>query len=147
MALDNSSGKLLADAILLALHPETGTTTVGSKTITAPNRLKLCTNATTPSATVLGTEISAGGSYVQLAGNAGGVSIASNWGAPASGSMTTDGVVSQTNMPAVTVSWVEIWDSSGTNVRIDWPSSFTAKTCSAGDTLSFAAGQITCGLT
>lgn len=146
MALDNSAGKLLADAILDALHPSSGTTTVGSKTITAPIRVKLCTSATTPSATTLGTEISAGGSYVALSGNAGGVSIGTNWAAASSGSKATNATVSQTNMPAATVSWVELWDSSATNIRIDWPASFTAKTTSSGDTLSFASGQITCTL-
>ena len=146
MALDNSSGKLLADAILDALHPTSGTTTVGSKTITAPIRVKCCTAATTPSATVLGTEITPGNAYAAVSGNAGGITTGTNWGAASSGSKSINATVSLANMPAATITWVELWDSSATNLRIDWPASFTAKTTASGDTLSFASGQITCTL-
>jgi hypothetical protein len=147
MSLDNSGTFLIANAILDALHPGTGTATVGTKTITAPIRIKCCTAAVTPTATAVGTEITPGNAYVSIATvTTGGISIGNNWAAAASGSKSTNAIVSLANMPAATITWVELYDNSATPQRIDWPASFTAKTTASGDTLSFASGQITCTL-
>lgn len=142
MSLDNSGTFLIANAVLDALHPSSGTTTVGTKTITAPIRVKCCT--TQGSATAPATEITAGNSYVSIAtATTGGISIGSNWAAAASGSKATNAVVSKVDMPAATISHVELYDNTATPIRIDWENTFTQKTTAAGDTLSFASGQIT----
>jgi hypothetical protein len=51
-----------------------------------------------------------------------------------------------TNMPAVTVVGVEIWDSAGTPVRL-WYGALTAsRTVAAGDELRLVAGALTLSL-
>ena len=140
MAISNISGAAIVNALLDALHPSTGTATVGTKTITAPIKVRLMT--ANGSDTAAGTELTSGGDYV--AGT--GISIGSNWSAAASKSKSTNATVSQANMPACTIVGVELWDSSGTPQRIDW-GSMTSKTLQAGDTLSFTSGAITVAIT
>lgn len=101
----------------------------------APVKLKLTT--TVPSATVNGTEVTGGG-YV-----AGGQSLTAALGVASAGSVTTTGAVTYTNMPAVTVSAVEIWDAAPTR---KWFASVSSKTTNAGDTLSFAASSVVVGV-
>lgn len=140
MSISNISGFALLDAMVTALHPTTGTTTVGALTITAPIKVRFMTANGT--ATAAGTELTSGGSYV--AGT--GVSIGSNWAATSSGSQSTNAIVSQTNMPAATIVGIELWDSNGTPKRTEY-GSITSKTTVAGDTLSFASGAITSAIT
>lgn len=47
-----------------------------------------------------------------------------------------------TNMPAVTVVGVEIWDSAGTPFRWWWGPATASKTTSLGDTLRILAGAL-----
>jgi len=136
MSLDNSGTFLIANAVLDALHPSSGTTTVGTKTITAPMVIRLMTANGT--ATSTGTELGTGGGYTAVTG----ISMGTNWAAAASASKATNATISQTNMPAATIVGIEIWDSSGTKQRIDW-GSITSKTTASGDTLSFASAAIT----
>jgi hypothetical protein len=140
MALSNISGNLICDVILTALHPTSGTTTLGSLTITFPIRIALLSAA--GSQTAAGTQIS-GGSYVAVASGAGGISIGANWGAAASASQAINATVSQTNMPAVTTTSIELWDSNATNKRLEFGNLTASKTTTAGDTLSFASAAIT----
>ena len=139
MALDNAGTTLLANKILNALHPTSGTTTLGAQTITFPIKIRLMTANGT--ATANGTELTSGGSYVAATG----ISTGANWAAASSGSQATNAVLSQTNMPAATIVGIELWDSNGTPIRTEW-GSMTSKTTSAGDTLSFASGAITSAL-
>jgi len=134
----------IANATLDALHPTSGTKTLGTLTITYPIKIRLIVgssgsfNSTVGSA---GTELSTGGSYT--AGT--GISIGANWAAASSGTQSSNAAVSQTNMPAATVLGVEFWDSSGTPQRLEF-GTMTSKTTQAGDTLSFASGAITSAL-
>jgi hypothetical protein len=58
------------------------------------------------------------------------------------GSIATTGVVSHTGMPAATVVGVEWWDSAGSPRRQAWGALSASKATLSGDTLSFAAGQL-----
>ena len=138
MALDNVTPQFIANTILTALHPTSGTATLGSKTITYPILVRLM--ATNGSATVLGTEVTTGGGYT-AASTGINTGPGANWAAASAGSQATSAICSQTNMPATTTNGIELWDSSGTKQRTEW-GSMTAKTTSAGDTLSFAIGAI-----
>ena len=146
MAISNISGSAMVDALLDALHPSSGTATVGTKTITAPIRVRLMT--TNGSDTAAGTELASGGSYVNGNGapTTGGISIDTNWAASSAKSKATNATVSQTNMPATTIVGVELWDTHATAQRIDW-GSVTSKTTQAGDTLSFTSGAISVAIT
>jgi len=140
MAISNISGSAMVDALLNALHPSSGTATVGTKTITAPIKVRLMT--ANGSDTAAGTELGSGGSYVAATG----INIDTNWAASSAKSKATNATVSQTNMPSATVVGVELWDSSGTPQRIDW-GSMTSKTTTSGDTLSFTSGAISVAIT
>lgn len=136
-----------AHAILTAMHPTSGSATLGSLTITSPNKIRLMTAQGTATAT--GTELATGGSYVAQSTTpaSGGISIGANWAAASAGSQATNAVVSQTNMPAATIVGIEIWDGHATTpVRIEYTTSFTSKTTASGDTLSFASGAISSAL-
>jgi hypothetical protein len=115
--------------------------------LTTPIRLRLL--ATIGNATTNGTEIAAGGSYVQTTagGSTGGVSTGGNWAAASGGSQQTNAVISQTNMPAVTTAAVDIVDSTAvTFKRVEFGALTASKTTALGDTLSFASGAITSAL-
>lgn len=136
-----------AHAILTAMHATSGTATLGTITVTAPNKIRLMTAQGTATAT--GTELTTGGSYISQAATpaTGGISIGTNWAAASAGSQATNAVISQANMPAATIVGIEIWDSHATvPVRLEYTTSFTSKTTLAGDTLSFASGAITSAL-
>lgn len=51
-----------------------------------------------------------------------------------------------TNMPAVTSTDVNIWDSNGTPVREAWGPMSASKTTALGDTLAFAIAAVTISL-
>jgi hypothetical protein len=137
MAISNISGFALLDAIVTALHPTSGTTTIGALTITFPIKIRLMTAA--GNSTTAGTELTSGGSYV--AGT--GISTSTDWAATSGGSQATNAVLSQTNMPAATITAIELWDSNGTPKRIEYGNLSASKTTASGDTLSFASGAIT----
>lgn len=110
----------------------------GTITIVAPIKLKLLKtngdNATN------GTEITPGGSYA-----AGGFAVDGNMGAATAVSgraqVENSSVISQTNMPACTVTGGELWDSSATPQRVAQGPLTASKTLAAGDTFSVAAGS------
>lgn len=125
----------LANAILDALGPNSGTTTVGAKTITAPVKMRLMT--ANGSDTSAGTQLSASGGYTS-----GGSALA--FAAAASGSKATNADVSWTNMPAATLTGMEEWDTSGTPQRIFWaPWSAGNISVASGNTFTVASGSLT----
>src|SRR3954468_14275545 len=102
--------------------------------------LALMTNAVTPTGTVTGTEVTAGGNaYARQS---------MTFATPSAGSAATTNAQTYTNMPAVaTVSFIEIYTTSTLQTRRLWYGALTAaKTTAAGDTLSFAIGAITTAL-
>lgn len=101
----------LANAILDALGPNSGTTTVGTKTITGPTHMRLMT--ANGSDTASGTELATSGGYT-----AGGSALA--FAAAASGSKATNASVSWTSMPSTTLTGMEEWDTSATPLRLFW---------------------------
>lgn len=124
----------LADAILDALGPNSGTATVGVKTITGPAHVRLMT--ANGSDTTAGTELATSGGYT-----AGGSAL--SFAAAASGSKATNAAVSWSNMPATTLTGVEEWDTSGTPQRLFWgPWSGGNITVASGNTLTIASGSL-----
>jgi len=93
------------------------------------------------SATTAGTELATGGSYVAATG----LSPATCASASAE-SAATSVALTQTNMPAATITAVELWDSAGTPLR-KWYGALSAnKTTNAGDTFTIASGSLTAAL-
>lgn len=112
---------------------------LGVNTYTAPTtssgmRLALATSA--PSDSAAGTEVS-GGSYARQP-------IA--FSTPASKATSNSGVVTFTNMPAATVTHIDVYDANGTPRRC-WFGPLTAsKTTQSGDSLSFAVAAVSISL-
>lgn len=106
---------------------------------TGPIHVRLMTANGT--ATANGTELATSGGYTSGAG-APTVTAA----AAAAGSKASNAAVTVTNMPATTITGVELWDSTGTPKRI-WQGALAAsKTTNAGDTFSIASGALTTAL-
>jgi hypothetical protein len=107
---------------------------------TTPLNCRLMTAIGT--ATVAGTELVTGGSYV--AGT--GLSPAT-MAAAAAGSAASSVALTQTNMPAATITAIELWDSTATTPLRKWFSALTAnKTTNLGDTFTIASGSLTAAL-
>lgn len=97
---------------------------------TLPIKVALCTTAPTDS--TAGTEVS-GGSYARQS---------ATFSAPSSGATSNSADVVFTNMPAVTVTHVELYDNAGSPVRL-WHGALTApKTVNSGDTFTIPAGDL-----
>jgi hypothetical protein len=85
-------------------------------------------------ATTAGTEVT-GGSYAPA--------VAPTWAAAAAGASSNTTVVSFTNMPAVTVVGVELWDTTPTTPVRRWFGALTtSRTLTAGDDCEFAVGEL-----
>lgn len=100
---------------------------------TGPMRAALCTN--TGTAATPGTEVA----------NAGGSTYARQavtFGAAAGQAASNSGAVTFTNMPAVTVQSLELFDSAGTPRRAYYGALTVARTLNLGDSLTFPAGSI-----
>jgi len=130
-------------AALVAVHANNildaslGTTTFVA-TVT-PVKCRLMTAI--GSATAAGTELATGGSYVAGTGLSP-VTMASAAGESAATSVA----LTQTNMPAATITAVELWDSAATQLR-KWFGALSAnKTTNAGDTFTIAIGSLTAAL-
>lgn len=102
---------------------------------TTPIKIALVTVIGTNAAA--GTEVT-GGSYARQT---------ATWGTASAGSIATNAILTFATMPACTVVGIDIWDSAGTPIRRWWGTLGASKTLGAGDTLSFASGAITVGLT
>lgn len=113
---------------------------VGKTAYTNPTgNVNLALMSANGSNTSAGTEIS-GGSYARL-------STSGSWATASAGAIATNAALTFTNMPAVTVTGIELWDSAGTPVRKWWGDLTVHKTTGAGDTLTFPSGSITASLT
>jgi len=105
-------------------------------TVTTPIKARLMTANGSDSAN--GTELGTSGGYT-----AGGATI--TFGSAASGGTISNTVaVTWTNMPATTIVGLELWDSTGTPVRLWWGALASSKTVASGDTFEFAIGAVTC---
>lgn len=93
------------------------------------------------SGTAAGTELATSGSYVAATGLS-----PATMAAAASGSAASSVALTQTNMPAATITAIELWDSAGTPLR-KWYGALTAnKTTNSGDTFTIAIGSLTAAL-
>lgn len=98
--------------------------------------MKLALVSTNGTNTSAGTEIS-GGSYARAT---------LVMGSAASGSCSNTSTITYTNMPAVTTTGVDVFDSNGTPRRAWWGALTAAKTTAAADSLSFAASSISASI-
>jgi hypothetical protein len=123
--LSNTAENLTLDWILGVGTPTRPTTPLQVALVTANG-----------SDTAAGTEVT-GGSYARQD-----LAVA----AAVAGATSNSADLVFTGMPAATVVGVEIWDSTGTPVRL-WYGPLTAsRTVSAGDELVLSAGQLTLSL-
>lgn len=60
----------------------------------------------------------------------------------ASGATANNGALTFTNMPAVTVVGIEIWDDAGSPVRLAYGALSAEKTTNLGDTFTIATGDL-----
>jgi len=88
------------------------------------------------SATAAGTEV-AGGSYAAQA---------VTFGSASAGAAANSAQVVFTGMPAVTVTGVEIWDTSGSPQRLWWGPLAASKSLNSGDTFQFDTGALAVSL-
>jgi hypothetical protein len=130
-------------AALVAVHANNildaslGTTTFVATT--TPLKCRLMTAIGT--ATAAGTELGTGGSYVALTG----LSPATMASASAE-SAASSVALTQTNMPAATITAIELWDSAATALRKWWGALTANKTTNSGDTFTIATGSLTAAL-
>lgn len=108
--------------------------TSGQAAYVAPTTpIKVALATATGTASAAGTEVT-GGSYARQT---------ITFAAAAGGSITSNVVLTYTNMPACTVTGVDEWDSAGTPVRRWFGALSASKTVNAGDTFSIASGSYT----
>lgn len=126
----------LATAVLAALAINSSTATIGTRTVTGPQHLRLMT--TNGSDSSAGTELGTSGGYT-----AGGASI--SFGSASAGSVTNSGgATSWTNMPSCTLTGPEEWDTSGTPLRNFWaPWSAGSIVVASGNTFTVASSALT----
>lgn len=106
---------------------------VGRASYVAATPIKLGLVTAEGSDSVAGTEVS-GGSYSRKT---------ITWNPASGGSINNAAQVDFHNMPACTVVGIELWDSSGTPVRLAYGSLTASKTLASGDTLTFPAASVT----
>jgi hypothetical protein len=102
--------------------------------------IKVAMDSAVGSDTAAGTEIS-GGSYARQTLT---MAAASTGSYPTS--IASNVALTYTNMPAVTVTSVDIFDSAGTPIRRWFGALTSSKTTNAGDTLTIASGSLTATL-
>lgn len=124
-----------ATAYLAALAINSSTSTVGTKTYTGPFHLRLMTaNGSDASS---GTELSTGSGYT-----AGGLAI--SFAGASAGTVSSNGAVSWTNMPACTLTGAEEWDTGGSPQRSFWgPWTAGSIAVAAGNTFTVSSGALT----
>ncbi|MFF0166809.1 phage tail fiber protein [Streptomyces prasinus] len=110
---------------------------LGVGTPTRPTTpLKVALVTATGTDTTAGTEV-AGGSYARQ-----NLSVA----AAVNGATSNSADLAWTGLPAATVVGVEIWDSSGTPVRLWYGPLSASRTVAAGDELKLTAGSLSLSL-
>lgn len=65
------------------------------------------------------------------------------FGAPSAGTVTSTSAQAFTNMPAMTVSYIALYDALTVGNRLYSAAATSSKTTNAGDTVSIASGAIT----
>lgn len=130
----------MANAILTALTPVSGTAVIGTVTVTFPIKCRFDSTMTTTD-TGASTEWTTASGYT-----AGGVSVGANWAAASAGSRATSAAISVVNAPAQTWAGNELWDSSATPLRSFWGTLASAKVVNLGDTCTIASGSLTAAL-
>lgn len=123
------------------------TTTIDNKVVDHINGVAAFAQPTTPlharlmtangTAVFAGTEVT-GGSYTAQA---------VTFGAASAGAAANTAQVVFTAMPAVTVTGVEIWDSSGSPQRLWWGPLSVSMSVNSGDTFQFDTGALAVSLT
>jgi hypothetical protein len=88
--------------------------------------------------TANGTELATSGGYTAGTG-----APTVTFAAASAGSKASNVAVTVTNMPATTINGIELWDASGTPVRLWWGPLTAAKTTNSGDTFTIASGSLT----
>lgn len=101
----------MANAIMVALAKNSATATLGTVTITGPQKMRLMT--ANGSDTAAGTELGTSGGYT-----AGGLAMTLT--TPAAATFNNSAAVSWSAMPSSTLTGPEQWDSSGTPLRSFW---------------------------
>jgi hypothetical protein len=88
--------------------------------------------------TANGTELATSGGYTSGTG-----APQVTFAAASGGSKASNVAVTVTNMPATTIVGIELWDSSGSPVRLWWGALTASKTTNSGDTFTIASGSLT----
>lgn len=88
--------------------------------------------------TANGTELATSGGYTAGTG-----APTVSFSAASGGSKASSTAVTVTNMPATTIVGVELWDASGSPVRLWWGPLTASKTTNSGDTFTIASGSLT----
>lgn len=110
---------------------------LGVATYTAPTTpMKLALATAASSASAAGTEVS-GGSYARQ-----NITFSSS----SSGATSNSGTVTFANMPACTVTHIDVYDSNGTPRRCWWGALTASKTLAAGDSIAFSAAAVSAAL-
>lgn len=114
-----------------------GTVTLTFSGYAAPiGNVMVALNTAVGSATAAGTEVTNSGGSTYSRQHA-------TFSVAASGSITTSANLTFTNMPALTVTSIDEWDSATTPIRRWFGSLNTSKTTNLGDTLTINAGSYT----
>ena len=113
----------------------------GGAALAQPTGLKVLLMTANGDPATLGTELNTGGGYTKGTGQS--IAFAAATAATPTVSASS-GVVTFANMPAATITGIEVWNSTA---RQEFGAlAGGSKPVSAGDTLSFAAGAITSAL-
>jgi hypothetical protein len=135
MALYQTMAKAIQDHIHLVATMAALTTAMKVRAFTAA-----------PTAAGGGTEVAAGSSG-GTGYTAGGTTMAWNAATTATPSVSTNQAASWTGWPrAETVSHIDVTDSAGTPVKVEFGNLTTAKVMAAGDTLSLSAAAVSSSL-
>ena len=132
----------LENAIVTAMTPTSGTATIGTVTVTAPVMCRFDSAMTTTNSGA-STEWTTSGGYT-----AGGVSTGTGWATASGGSRATNAAVTVTNAPAQSWAGNELWDSSGTPLRLSYGAiTGDTKTVNSGDTCTIGSGSLSVAVT
>jgi hypothetical protein len=105
----------------------------GTAYVNPTTPIKVALVSVTGTATAAGTEV-IGGSYVRQT---------ITFAAASAGANASNVALTYTNMPALTVTGVDEWDSAGTPIRRWFGALSASKTTNSGDTLTIASGSYT----
>lgn len=129
-----------AEAIVTAMHINSGTATVGTITITGPINVRAMATAPT-SDNNAGVEITTGGSYTSAGTGLGALAFGSVSVVSNIASVTTTSALNKTGMPVATILALAEYDSSATKLPTWW-GTVTSLTTNSGDTVSIAIGGL-----